>query len=107
MEKTLYITAHWCKYNKEFLYAVQGYEPSSDSEYVVIEKRLVNFETPNDTELRVRIAGALKNKRSKVLADAHEEVVQIDQEIQELLALEDKSETPAKATTESDDDITF
>ena len=91
MEKTVYITSHWSSYSKEFQYSVQGYAPSPEGEFVLVEERVLHFETPNDIELRAQVAAALRRKKSKVLADAHVEVKEIEERIQELLALEDKS----------------
>lgn len=89
--KTIYIVAHWSSYSKEFQYIIQGYEPSGDGGYVLLEAREIEFETPNDTTLRLRIAEALRGKKNKILADAHVEAKEVDETIQELLALEDKS----------------
>ena len=91
MKETIYITSHWNKYDKKFNYSVQGYKPSNDSGYILLEERDIEFDSPSDIDLRLRIANALKEKKTKVLADAHVEAKEIDEEIQELLALEDKS----------------
>ena len=91
MEKTIYIVSHWSSYSKEFQYSIQGYSLSPDSEYVLVEERKIHFETPNDIELRVQVAAALRRKKAKILADAGDEAQEIDVTIQELLAIEDKS----------------
>lgn len=89
--KTVYILASWNSYSKEFQYSVQGYQPSADTGYILLEAREIEFESPNDTTLRLRIAEALRGKKNKILADAHIEAKEVDETIQELLALEDKS----------------
>lgn len=102
--KKVYIVAHWSSYSKEFQYSTQGYEPSNDNGYILLEERELNFETPNDTTLRLRIAQALRGKKNRILADAHIEAKEVDEEIQELLAIEDKSGSVA---VQQDDDIPF
>lgn len=89
--ETVYIVAHWSSYSKEFQYSVQGYAPAPDNGYILLEAREIEFESPNDTTLRLRIAEALRGKKNKILADAHVEAKEVDETIQELLALEDKS----------------
>lgn len=107
--KSLYITAHWSSYSKEFQYSLYGYNPSTANGIALLEKREINFETPNDTTLRLRIAESLKEKRGKILADAYLEAKEVDETIQELLALEDKSGTDVASAKlpGGDDDIPF
>lgn len=105
MEKTVYIVAHWNRYSKEIEYSIQGYEPSTEGEYALLEARSIPFETPQDVTLRLRIAQALRNKKNKILAEAHLEAKQIEETLQEMLAIEDKSgET---VVTGNDDDISL
>ncbi len=91
MKATIYIVACWDKWNKKFNFRARGYEPSSGSGDHLLESREIEFDTPNDITLRSLIANALRDKKNKVLAEAHVESIAIDEEIQELLALEDKS----------------
>ena len=115
--KTVYIVACWSSYRKEFQYSIQGYEPSADGGYILLEAREIEFESPNDTTLRLRIAEALRGKKNKILAEAHIEAKEVDETIQELLALEDKSQPSAHdegtqeglagITAGGDDDIPF
>ncbi len=108
MEKLVYITAHWNRYSKEFDYGIQNYEPSDGSEFVLLEARSIPFETPNDVTMRLRVAEALRSKKNKVLADAHVEAKEIEETIQEMLAIEDKStDAPSSNFTGGEDDIPF
>ena len=90
--KPIFITASWSTYSKEFQYSIQAWRPSEDSGQILLEEQEVQFETLADIELRRRIASALQGKKAKVLADAYLESKAIDEVIQELLALEDKSQ---------------
>lgn len=91
MKETCYIVAHWNKYSKQFEYNIQGYSPSENSGNILLETRELVFISPNDTVLRTLAAKALQEKKNQILADAHVETVAIDEEIQEMLALEDKT----------------
>jgi hypothetical protein len=102
--KTVFIVAHWSSYSKEFQYSIQGYAPGTDNGYILLEEREIHFDTPNDATLRLRVSEALKQKKIKVMADAYVEGKEIDEVIQEMLALEDKSD---KAPQESDNDLPF
>ena len=89
--KTIYIVANWSTYDKEFQYMIQGYAPSTDNGYIVVEKREITFESMADVELRLRVVESLKGKKAKLMAEAYVEGKEIDEVIQEMLALEDKS----------------
>jgi len=88
---TIYISTHWNRYSKELQYSIKDYEPCEGGESTLLEAREITFETPNDTTLRLRVAEALRARKQKVLAEAHIEVKEIEEQIQEMLALEDKS----------------
>ena len=106
MEKTVYICVYWSSYNKELQYTLQGYKPAEGSELALLEAREISFETPNDVTLRMRVAEALRGKKNRVLAEAHIEAKGIEETIQELLAIEDKSaESPEHTMPETEDDI--
>jgi hypothetical protein len=108
MEKTAFIVAHWNKYNKSFDYALQGYRPSENSDHVVVHEIPVPFETINEKELQGRIVIALRAKKTQIFEDAAQEAKEVDDEIQELLAIEDKSGEPqSSALPGGDDDIPF
>ena len=97
--KLVHISAVWNKYQKCFDYCVTAYNPGDG--YVLLEERKSFFESPAESELRIKAAVVLREKKNKVIADAHVEALEIEQEIQELLALEDKT------TQKAEDDITF
>ena len=100
---TIYITAYWSEYSREFNYSAQGYPPSDSIGYILIEAREIEFEPPSDAALRLRVADALRGKKNKILADAHVESIKIDETIQQLLSLEYK---PADFP-DDDDDLPF
>ena len=89
--KTIFIVAAWSSYAKEFQYSIQSYNPSTDNGYIVVEEREIHFDSFADAELRRRVSIALRAKQAKVLAEAYIENKEIDETIQEMLALEDKS----------------
>ena len=89
--KMVYFVSHWNKYSKDFSYSVTSYPPGEGSEMFLIEERELHFETPNDLELRQRAAKALMGKKTKIAADAYVETKEVDELLQEMLALEDKS----------------
>lgn len=103
MKATIYITADWNKWNKKFEFHARGYAPRDGSGDYLIEAREIEFDTPNDVRLRSKLATALKLKKNKILAAAHVEGIALDEEIQELLALEDKS----NSNSHVDDAIPF
>ena len=109
MEKTVYISASWNKYSKELEFMVTAYRPSSG--VVIMEERTIQFETPADKELKVRIAEVLRADLQTLRGEHYVEEKEKEEEIQELLALEDKSqEVPlevAPVNTEAEDDIPF
>jgi hypothetical protein len=106
MKTTVYLTAHWNKYSKEFDYSNQSYIPSPDSAYILLETRELDVAELSYSDLQKLATLALRNKKNKIIADAHVEAEAIEQEIQELLAIEDK--TGDVATPEqSSDNIPF
>ena len=89
--KVIYIVANWSTYAKEFQYSIQGYPPSTDNGYILVEERWIYFESMADAELRRQVSASLKGKQAKIMADAYVESKEIGEVIQEMLALEDKS----------------
>lgn len=87
--KTIYISASWNSYDKEFNYSIRGYEPTAPD--ILVEAREISFETPTEKELKARTVEALREKKQQVLAEAQAEALEIEQKIGELLALEDHS----------------
>ncbi len=105
MKKDLYIHYEWSASNKEFVYSFSASDMTWLGESL-IEKREIEFESPPEAEMRKAAYALLQKKRSQILADAMVKAQDIDQQAQELLALEDKSNQviqPPKA----DDDIPF
>lgn len=88
MEVKSYIYASWCLYEKKFDYRIRNYTVSNE---VLVAEVMVPFESPTETQLRSDMAGLLRAKRQEVLADAQVEANKIDEQIQQMLALEDKS----------------
>lgn len=89
-----YICANWSPWDKSWNYRVLSYDAStSDPEYILIEARELEFESLSDRELKREFVAALRKKKSKVRADAQVELNSIDEQIQELLAIEDRSES--------------
>lgn len=90
MKMTVYITAEWSSYRKEFDYRAYHAQVTLDREVPVAQVE-VEFESPTDKELRRAMHAALIRQRQEVLAKAQVEANAITQEAQELLALEDHS----------------
>jgi hypothetical protein len=84
----VYVSKYWDKYNKEFRIAVAGYEPYADSEFILIDKRELEYSDMEELALKAAVIRVLRARQQKVRADAQVEVNGIDAEIQELLALE-------------------
>lgn len=106
MKTTVYLTVHWNKYSKEFQYSNQSYPPSPDSDYILLEARDLEVQELNYITLQQLTVTALRNKKNGILANAHVEAEAIEQEIQELLAIEDKTGNVA-TPEQSGDDIPF
>lgn len=88
METTVIIQAEWDKYDKKFIYRARPYL-STDS--IKIEERVLHFDSPTELEMRKLVHYQLLEKKQKVLADAQVEANEIQQQADELLALEDHS----------------
>lgn len=93
MEKELYVYAHWNQYSRETEYQLSAWERSQSTGDVLIEKRLISFDTPNDKELRVQLSKALQAKLSEMRADHYKEQNDLQETINELLSLEYKPES--------------
>lgn len=88
METTVIIQADWDTYEKKYEYKARPYL-SSDS--ILIEERTLQFESPTEKVLRLQTYKQLCAKRNKVLADAQVEANELQEQANELLALEDHS----------------
>jgi hypothetical protein len=99
VETKAIIQADWDTYDKKYEYKVRPYL-SSDS--ILIEERILHFESPTEKVLRLQTYKQLLAKKNKVLADAQVEANEIQEQANELLALEDHSQQQGV-----DDDIPF
>lgn len=102
MELEIFIHADWSKYRKEFDYNVHNSDYTSVGE-ILLEVRTIQFESPPEMELRKKAYALLMKEKQEVLANAQVKAMEIEQQAQELLALEDKS----NGQKGEDDDIPF
>lgn len=86
MELDTFIHAQWNQYSKKFDYSALQMD-MTEYGYILLEKRKLQFDIPPDDELRNAAVRVLRMKKNKVLADASIEAQNLDNEIQELLAL--------------------
>lgn len=84
------IHAQWDRWEKKWNYYVFSCDMTT-SGYVLLETREIPFQAPNDRALKEQFAALLRAKKTQVMADATAEMTEIDGQIQELLALEDRS----------------
>lgn len=90
MEKDLWIYAHWNPYSKDIDYQLCSYERSDSSGDTLLEKRSISFDTPNDKELRGKLALAMRAKLAGMKAEHHKEELDLSEVVNELLSLEFK-----------------
>lgn len=93
MKITMFIRATWNKYAGDsgaFQYDVCNSD-MTEYGYVMVDERELEFESPVEQDLKMRVIQSLKAKKEKKRAEAQAELNEIDEEIQELLAIEDKS----------------
>lgn len=84
------IHAQWDSWAKKWNYCVFSHD-MTDHGYILLEIREIPFQSPNDRILKAQFAALLRAKKTQVMADATAEMTEIDGQIQELLALEDRS----------------
>ncbi len=108
-----FIHAQWNKYSEKFDYTVWQTDMTNCG-YVLLDIKELNFESPPEKELKLMVVKSLLAKKEKIMADAYKESNEIQQEADELLALEFKppAEMPADATAGvptagGDDDLPF
>jgi hypothetical protein len=92
MEKDIWIYAHYNQYSKETEYQIFAWERSEDTGDVLLERRSISFDTPNDKELRVQLSHALERKLRATRAQHLVEQNEILETINELRSLEFKGE---------------
>ena len=89
MELKCFIHAQWSKYSEKFSYSVHNCD-MTDYGYILLEEIDVPFESPNYKQLQVLTVKALRALKTTKLAAAQKECLEIQQEIDELLAIEYK-----------------
>lgn len=85
-----YIHAQWDRWDKKWNYYVFSHNITTQG-YILLETREIPFQSPNDRALKEQFAALLRANKTQVMADATAEMTEIDGQIQELLALEDRS----------------
>ena len=107
MQVDVFIHAQWNKYSKEFSYSVFNCD-MTEYGYVLVSQQSAEFESPAEKNLRIAASKSLRVKQAAGRAKAWAEDQQIEQEITELLAIEDKSqEVVAEVVSEEDNDLPF
>ena len=86
----IYVYAHYNVYKKGFQVNAQHYEAGESSGDVLLKIVEIQTELPNAETLTAQIVGALRTKKTKILADAHAEAEEVEGVIQTLLVLEHK-----------------
>ena len=97
MDKEVWIYAHWNTYSKTTEYQVGNYERGETSGDVLIEKRVLAFDTPEEKEMRLKLAAAMRLHLIARKGEHYEEQARLQDEINDLLTLEYKPEEPVSA----------
>lgn len=87
---TSFIHAKWNKWDNKWNYYIFSVD-MTEHEYVLLETREIEFESPSDLMLRHQLVRVLQGVKKDVQARAQVQLNDLDQRIQELLAIEDKS----------------
>jgi len=93
MEITVYIHASWNKWAKKFEFSASESEDLTFLDQIKVSTHQITFESPVENDLRLAIRKVLLASRNKILADAYVKAEKVQQEADELLALEYKSES--------------
>jgi len=91
MKVTAYIHAQWNRYSEEFSFQVFGADMTQYG-YALLSQVEVEFESPMDVALRNAVSVALRSQATKIRADAFMQAQALDDQAQELLALDFKPE---------------
>lgn len=91
MEVKVFIHASWNKYSEKFNYEVYNIN-MTEYGYILLEERVIEIDTPEERELRVRAADSLAAKLQKMRGEHYKEEQELEKERQELLALDFKQE---------------
>jgi hypothetical protein len=88
---TVYI--HWQKYlwQDEEKFKLKGYKDDTSPDCIFIREMEVEFEVPDDFDPVPKQIDMLKEAKQKLMADTQVKINNIDEQIQSLLAIEDKS----------------
>ena len=85
-----HIHAKWNEYDRNWRYCTYASNMTSYG-YVYLMTQDVEFVSPADRDLKALLIENLRAEQVKITADAHAKKVNIEEQIQSLLALEDKS----------------
>jgi hypothetical protein len=91
-------------YDKEVTYDFATFDSYTSTHRALIGPVSLDIEVPDNFDPRPAIISKLRDEIEEVRADAEKKVRQIDQRIQELLAIEYTAPAP---TDRNDDDIPF
>ena len=86
----IFIHATWDKYDEKWNYKIRESDWTKYGE-ALIEVRNLEFQSPDDITLKNLLVKAKRLQKSELLAAAAVEAMNIQQDIDELLAIEDKS----------------
>lgn len=84
---TLYIHAQWVSWDKKFIFSCNNTD-MTDYGYLLIETRIVEFESPSEAVLRNGAAKALRAQAHKTLAQATVAANEYFKQADDLLCLE-------------------
>jgi len=86
----IFIHATWDKYDEKWIYKIRERDYTKYGE-ALLEVRNLEFLTPDDITLKNLLVKAMRLQKSELLAAAAVEAMSIQQDIDEMLAIEDKS----------------
>ena len=89
--QTLYIHSEWSTYDKKFNFVFMNCEVTWDNSRTLIATQEIEFDLPDEGELRKKAYDGFMKEREEVLANAHVKANALAERAQELLALEDHS----------------
>lgn len=98
----IFIHAKWDKYDQKWEYKIRESDYTKYGE-ALLEVRNVEFTTPDDLAMKALVVKALRFQKSEILAAAAVEAMNVQEDIDELLALEDKT----KRATRDPEEIPF
>lgn len=90
MKVKVYIHAQWQRWDKTFAYSVYNCD-MTEYGYTLLEVREIEFSSMDDQRLRYLTAKSLEKAQDKLRADTQKKVMELQEEINSLLAIEDRS----------------